>query len=88
MAETDPGKRIDLAYRLATARPAAKREIEILTKLLEENRAKFQADPESAKKYLSVGESLRDESIDAIEHASWTVIAQTILNLDEALTRN
>ncbi|MEJ6641870.1 MAG: DUF1553 domain-containing protein [Akkermansiaceae bacterium] len=88
LAETDPGKRIDLAYRLATARPAVKREIEILTKLLEENRAKFQADPESAKKYLSVGESLRDESIDAIEHASWTVIAQTILNLDEALTRN
>jgi len=87
-AETDPSKRIDLGYRLATARPAAEREIEILTKLLEENRAKFRQDPESAQKFLSAGESPRDESIDAIEHAAWTVVAQTLLNLDESLTRN
>jgi len=87
-AETDPDKRIDLGYRLATARPAAQREIEILTKLLEENRARFRENPESAKQFLATGESPRDESIDAIEHAAWTVVAQTILNLDESLTRN
>lgn len=86
--EAKTEKRIDLAYRLAIARPAVQREIEILTRLLEENRAKFQEDPESAKKFLSAGESPRDESIDVIEHAAWTVVAQTILNLDEALTRN
>jgi hypothetical protein len=35
-----------------------------------------------------VGESLRDESFDASEHAAWMVVAQTIMNLDESLTRN
>ena len=84
----DAAKGIDLGYRLATARPAVAREVEILTKLLEKNRVKFQANPESAKEYLSVGDSPGDESIDPIEHASWMVIAQTILNLDESLTRN
>ncbi len=86
--ESKTEKRIDLAYRFAIARPAVPREIEILTRLLEENRSKFQADPESAKTFLSAGESPRDDSIDVIEHAAWTVVAQTILNLDEALTRN
>ncbi|MEZ7919282.1 MAG: DUF1553 domain-containing protein [Akkermansiaceae bacterium] len=84
----DTSKRIDFGYRLATSRPAETREVEILTALLEEHRTRFLKNPESAKHYLSVGESPRDESIDPIEHASWMVIAQTILNLDESLTRN
>jgi len=84
----DTSKRIDFGYRLATSRPAEAREVEILTALLEEHRTRFLKNPESAKHYLSVGESPRDESIDPIEHASWMVIAQTILNLDESLTRN
>ena len=87
-ADRAPAKRIDLGYRLATSRPAEKREVEILTRLLNANLEKFRKDPESAKKYLAAGESPRDESIDPIEHAAWTVVTQTILNLDETLTRN
>jgi hypothetical protein len=34
-----------------------------------------------------VGESGRDENLDAAEHATWTVLASMILNLDETLTR-
>ena len=83
----DDAARIDLAYQFAAARPAEPREIEILRGLLDEQREKFKGDPESAKQFLSVGESARDESLDAAEHAAWTVIAQTILNLDEVLTR-
>lgn len=81
-------QRIDLCYRLATSRPATAREIEILTELLEKNLARFRANPEDAKQFLTIGESPRDESIDPIEHAAWMVVAQTILNLDESLTRN
>jgi hypothetical protein len=62
--------------------------VEILTRLLNANLERFRKDPESAKKYLAAGESPRDESIDPIEHAAWTVVTQTILNLDETLTRN
>ena len=50
----------------------------------------FKGDPvdnEKAKKFLSMGEISRDEKIDLVEHASWTVIAQMLLNMDETLTR-
>ncbi len=80
--------RIDLAYRYATARPASGREVEILTALYQENLARFQSAPEIAKEFLMVGESPRDDSMDAPEHAAWMVVAQTIMNLDESLTRN
>ena len=80
-------ERIDLAYQLATSRPASDREISILRNQLEHHRKRFAADPQAASEYLATGESARDESIDLIEHASWTVIAQMILNLDETLTR-
>ncbi|MFT6863207.1 MAG: hypothetical protein ACJAVK_001768 [Akkermansiaceae bacterium] len=85
-AEASP--RIDLCYRLATSRPATTREIEIVIRLFEKNLARFRENPEAAKQFLAVGESSRDESIDPAEHAAWMVVAQTILNLDESLTRN
>ena len=86
--DDEASKRIDLGYRLATARPAKTKEIEILTKLFEKNLARFRGNPAAAKEFLAVGESPRDESIDPAEHAAWMVIAQTIMNLDESLTRN
>nr|WP_161501228.1 DUF1553 domain-containing protein [Rhodopirellula sp. SM50] len=86
-SETDDRKRIDLAYRLTTARPASERETSVLLAILADQHERFTADPDSAKQFLSVGELPRDESIDAIRHAAWTVIAQMILNLDETLTR-
>ena len=87
VAESNDSARIDLAYRLATARPASDREIAILTDVLAVERQRFADDPESAIKYLSVGAQQRDETIDNAEHAAWTVIAQMIMNLDETLTR-
>ncbi|MFT5469464.1 MAG: hypothetical protein ACI8UO_004585 [Verrucomicrobiales bacterium] len=84
---SDAAKRIDLAFRLATARPATEREQTVVQQLLEDQRKRFTANPEGAAEYLKVGESPRDESIDVIEHAAWMVVAQTILNLDESLTR-
>jgi hypothetical protein len=80
--------RIDLAYRYATARPASGREVEVLTALYQKNLERFKAAPETAKDFLMVGESPRDDSLDAPEHAAWMVVAQTIMNLDESLTRN
>jgi hypothetical protein len=85
---SDTAARIDLCYQLSVSRPAAPREVEILTRLFEKNLAMFKAKPEEAKQFLAAGESPRDETIDATEHAAWMVVAQTILNLDESLTRN
>ncbi len=80
--------RIDLCYQLAVSRPATEREREILTRLLDKNLAAFRENPEDAAKFLAVGKSPRDETLDPAEHAAWMVVAQTVLNLDESLTRN
>ena len=58
-----------------------------MTRVLAEQKAAFDADPERAKQLLAIGESKRDEAIPAAEHAAWTVIAQMVLNMDETLTR-
>jgi len=79
--------RIALAFKLSTSRQPTQDEIDILKTTLTKQNAIFAADAKKAEEYLKVGESKRDESIPAIEHASWTVIAQMILNLDETVTR-
>ncbi|MGC6566359.1 MAG: DUF1553 domain-containing protein [Akkermansiaceae bacterium] len=84
----DTKSRINHAFVLATGRDATEREVTILSGLLESQRTRFAESPESTKKFLSAGESPRDESIDPVEHASWMIVAQTVLNLDESLTRN
>ena len=76
-----------LAYRLATAHRPSVKTLALLKKAYEEELAVFRKDPERAKKLLSVGESKRDETIDAAEHAAWMVVASMILNPDEALTK-
>lgn len=47
----------------------------------------FAGDEESIKDLLSAGESPRDETLTASDHAAMTVVCLMLLNLDEALTR-
>lgn len=86
-SETEDTQRIELAYQLCTSRSANEREQAVAAQLLADQRERFAASPENATKFLAVGDSPRDESIEPAEHAAWTVIAQLILNLDETLTR-
>jgi len=79
--------RIEYAFRLATARRPAAREVAVLRGLLEKQRTAFRRDRQAAEKLLSVGESSRRTRMDAAELAAWTMVATTILNLDETITR-
>lgn len=80
-------QRIDHAFHLALGRHASAKEVTLLTQLLQQQRERFLADPKKAEEFLKVGESERDAAIPAVEHAAWAVVASTILNLDEVLTR-
>lgn len=80
-------ERIELAYRLATARKPSRKVATILMQAYESERAAFENDEERAMELLSTGEKKRDESLNAIDHAAWTIVASIILNLDETLTR-
>ena len=79
--------RVTLLAELAVSRPPRQSEMKVIKRVFDETFPKFKADPEATKKLLAYGESKRDESIDAIEHATMTIIASLYLNLDETLTR-
>ncbi|MDF2440451.1 MAG: hypothetical protein JWN98_1435, partial [Abditibacteriota bacterium] len=82
-----PHQRIETIYRLVLSRRPTKSEVTILIKTLGTFRAQFVRKPDSAKKLLGIGESKRDEKLDAIEHATYTALCNLILNLDETLTK-
>ncbi len=47
----------------------------------------YKANPEAAAKYLSQGESPRDEELDASELAAYSTLASMMLNMDETITK-
>ena len=75
------------AFRLSTFREPTMEEAALLKVQLGRLRAQQAADSAAALKLLKVGESSRDETIDAIEHATWTSLCLMLLNLDEVVTK-
>lgn len=87
-AANDDRQRVEFAYQLALTRPADPHEIEVLAKLLESNRQRYQADPEAAKQLLSVGLAPLPDDLNVVELATWTSTSRALLNLHEFMTRN
>ena len=79
--------RLDHALEMATGRPAAGKRQALLLELLRSERRRYQQHVEEAQALLTVGESARNEGLDPAEHAAWTIVASTILNLDETLNK-
>ena len=75
-------------FQICTARLPNDTELSELVQLYEDNVRIYQEDPEAAGQLLAVGESDPDDSLDPVQSAAWTVIANTLLNLDEVLTKN
>ena len=85
-AATTPD-RLTFAYRRLLSREPKADERAILAKMLEQQLARFKADPAAAKKFLTVGAAPQEPKLDAVEHAAWASIMLAVFNLDEALTR-
>lgn len=83
----DRSTRLRHAFRLVTARYPNSRELQVLTHRVEQLKTDFAATPDDAEQLLSVGQSPRDQSIDAAEHAAYAVICSILLNLDETLSK-
>jgi len=80
-------ERLSYGFRLTTAREPNAREMSVLAAQLTAQLEHFQANTESAKKLLSIGAVPRDESLDLAEFASYTMIGNLLLNLDETMTK-
>ena len=59
----------------------------MLGQLAQEQADKFRNAPQQALDLLQVGESRADPSLDPSELAAWTVVASSILNLDETISK-
>ncbi|MCY2959516.1 MAG: DUF1553 domain-containing protein [Planctomycetota bacterium] len=86
----DDPARIAHGFRIATLRSPAAGELQLLGQLLARERARYTADPASAQALVEhVDAALREgSSMDPVELAAWTSVAQALLNLDEVVTRN
>jgi hypothetical protein len=84
----DDNSRLRWAFEECTSRKPTSEEIAILDKSLTRERTRYKNDESGAEKYLATGESLRDTSIPAPEHAAWSQVTALILNLSETVTRN
>jgi hypothetical protein len=73
--------------KAALCRPIDADEIQILQKLHEKAVAIFKLQPESAIKMATDPLGALPEGMDPAEMAAWTVVANSILNLDEFLMR-
>ena len=79
--------RIRSGYARTLGRPPSELETQLLGQLAQEQADKFRNAPQQALDLLQVGESRADPSLDPSELAAWTVVASSILNLDETISK-
>ncbi len=79
--------KVAYGFRLATGRKPEARENEALKMLLDNQLSSYQRDKAKTAKLLGVGESQPDASIDPATLAAWTMVASTMLSLDETITK-
>ena len=82
----DAGK-LSYAWRLALARNPSASERTVLEKVLAKQRALFTAEKDSADSLLKVGDFKNPDGANAIELATWTAVANVILNLNETISQ-
>ena len=79
--------RITHGFRRVTGRAPDKADLAVLAAGLEKRLAKYRADADAANSLLAQGAFKPDPKLDAAELAAYTVTANVLLNLDEAITR-
>jgi len=83
----EPDERLRMAFQGIVSRSPKPDELELLRSSYHKQMAFFQSDPESARQLLELGASPRDGTMDPVVHAALSNVCLTIMNLDEALSR-
>jgi hypothetical protein len=79
----DPAARAALMLETVLSRPARDIDVAEMTAVADQLRAIFEKEPDAAKGLIHTGDSAPDESLDVIELATWTMVANTIMNRDD-----
>ena len=84
----DDAARIAWLFRVLLARAPEADEAAVVADTLAAQRQRYAADEAAAVKAISHGASKPPAGVPAVELASWTLVANMMLNLDETLSRN
>jgi len=79
--------RLDFMARRLLCRPLHADESRVLREVHGELLAHYRANPENARKLITVGESRPAPGMDPASLAAWTMVANQLLNLDEVLNK-
>jgi hypothetical protein len=82
-----PASILKTAFKLITARDPTKEELIILKRMHEASRIHYKQNPAEATSLLSIGELAITDQIKPFEQASLTSTILSLLNTDEALTK-
>ena len=87
-AASDPDQRLDYMTTRVLSRPFEPHERAILKSELKDLLRHYDTHLGEARKLIAVGESKPDAKLSAPEFAAWTMLASSILNMDEALNND
>jgi hypothetical protein len=82
-----PSDRMGWAFERITMRPPSEVELRELLSAHSDFEAAYRNDAEAARKLIATGETPADGSLDPADLATWTMVANVILNLDEVITK-
>jgi len=80
-------ERFEAAFQRALSRSPTAAEIELMQNIVTVSRTHYQQSPDEATELLSVGESKPNGSIDTVELAAFTNLANIIFNTDEFISK-
>jgi hypothetical protein len=76
-------ERLEYCFQAITSRKPRQAELDILKDLLTKELAFFKENKEKATELLTVGEYKRDEKLDVVEVAAYTIVVSMMMNFDE-----
>lgn len=80
-------EKLEFALSRALSRPVKPEEVAVLKRLYEKALEALKSQPDQAKKLATDPIGAAPEGIDTIDLAAWTIVSNSILNLDEFLMR-
>ena len=78
--------RLQTMFRRTLSRQASDQELAELEDLVIQQRTYFADDVESARSFLQIGDHQPTSGATEVELAAWSIVAHTLLNLDETIT--
>ncbi|MEM8892571.1 MAG: DUF1553 domain-containing protein, partial [Bacteroidota bacterium] len=84
LEETELDEQLRKGFRLATSRDPNANELNVIRSLFRSEKDRFESESEAADSFLKVGQYQVGDPLDPAEHAAMSVVANTLINLDEA----